>query len=48
MSSLLASVFVTKFTCTNLADKFSAASLLNYGVVIYLSWLWSVILFTVL
>ena len=31
------SVFVTKFTWDNLAVKFSAVSLLNSGVVIYLS-----------
>ena len=31
------SVFVTKSACANLAAKFSAVSLLNSGVVIYLS-----------
>ena len=41
------SVFVTKFACANLAAKFSAVSLLNSGVVIYLSWIWSVILFSI-
>ena len=33
------SVFVTKFACANLAAKCPAISLLNFGVVIYLSWL---------
>ena len=37
VSLLSKSVFVTKFACANLAAKFSAVSLLNYGVVIYLS-----------
>ena len=41
------SIFVTKFAFGNLTAKFSAASLLNSGVVIYLSWLWLVILFSV-
>ena len=31
------SVFITKFACANLALKFSVASLLNSGVVTYLS-----------
>ena len=39
------SVFVIKFACTNLAAKFSAVSLLNSGVVIYLSWLSSLSFF---
>ena len=30
-------VFVTKFACANLVAKRSAVSLLNFGVVIYLS-----------
>ena len=42
------SVFVIKFACFNLAAKFSAVSLLNSGVVIYLPWLWSVSLFSIL
>ena len=33
------SVFVIKFACPNLALKTLAAKELNYGVVIYLSWL---------
>ena len=41
------SVFVTKSACTNLASKFSFVSLLNSGVVIYLSWFWSVISFSI-
>ena len=41
------SVFVTKFACSNLALKTSAAKVLNSGVVIYLSWLWSVRFFSV-
>ena len=39
------SVFVIKFWCANLALKTSVESLLNSGVVIYLSWLWSVYFF---
>ena len=41
------SVFVTKFACANLALKTSAAKVLNSGVVIYLSWLWSVSFFSI-
>ena len=40
-------VFVTKFACANPASKNSPESLLNSGVVIYLSWLWSVSLFSI-
>ena len=40
------SVFVTKLTCFYLAAKFSAVSLLNSGVVIYLPWSWSVSVFS--
>ena len=40
------SVFVIKFACANLALKTSAAKVLNSGVVIYLSWLWSVSFFS--
>ena len=39
-------VFATKFTCFNPALK-TAATLLNSGVVIYLSWLWLLSLFSV-
>ena len=41
------SVFVIKFACANLALKASAARILNYGVVIYWSWLWSVSFFSI-
>ena len=41
------SVFVTTFTSANLALKASAAKALNSGVVIYLSWLWSVSFFSI-
>ena len=41
------SVFVIRFACANLAAKFSADNLLNSGLVIYLSWQWSVIFFSV-
>ena len=40
------SVFVIKFACANLALKTLAAGVLTSGVVIYLSWLWSLILFS--
>ena len=40
-------VFAIKFTCDNLALKTSAANLLNSGVVIYLSWLWLLSLFSI-
>ena len=40
------SVFVIKFACANFALKTSAAELLSSGVVIYLSWLWSVSFFS--
>ena len=40
------SVFVIKFAYANLAAKFSAANLLNSGVVIYLSCLWAVSFFS--
>ena len=36
------SVFVIQFASANLALETSAAKVLNSGVVIYLSWLWSV------
>ena len=41
------SVFVNKFACENLALKKSAAKVLNSGVVIYLSWLWLLSLFSI-
>ena len=41
------SVFLIKFACANLALKILAAEVLNSGVVIYLSWLWSVRFFSV-
>ena len=40
------SVLVIKFACANLALKTLAAKVLNSGVVIYLSWLWSVSFFS--
>ena len=42
----LKSVFVIKFACANLALKTSAAKVLNCGVVIYFTWLWSVSFFS--
>ena len=48
LDSLLSkSVFVTKFACTSLALNTSAANLLNSGVVIYSSCLWSVGFFSI-
>ena len=41
-------IFTTKFACANLALKPSVAKVLNSGVVIYLSWLWSVTFFLIL
>ena len=41
------SVFATKCACFNLTAKFSAVSLLNSGVVIYVSWLWSASFFSI-
>ena len=41
------SVFVIKFACANLGLKTLAAKVLNSGVVIYLSWLWSVRFFAI-
>ena len=41
------SFFVTKFACASLAVKLSAVSLLNSGLVMYLSWLWLVIFFLI-
>ena len=39
-------VFVIKLACANLALKTVAAEALNSGVLIYLSWLWSVSFFS--
>ena len=47
VSLLSNSVLVTKLTCFNLAAKFSDVILLNSGVVINLSLLWSEIFFSV-
>ena len=44
---LLKFVLVTKFACDNLALKTSAAKVLSSGVVIYLSWLWLLSLFSI-
>ena len=38
---------VAKFACADLAAKFFGVSLTNSGVVIYLSWLWSVNFFSI-
>ena len=38
-------VFVIKFACVNLALKSLTAKVLKSGVVIYLPWVWSLILF---
>ena len=36
-----------KFACFDLKSKISAVNLLNSGAVIYLSWSWSVIFFSI-
>ena len=41
------SVFLIKLACANLALKTSLAKVLNSEVVIYLSWLWSLSLFSI-
>ena len=41
------SVFVIKLACANLALKTSAAKVLNSWVIIYLSWLWFLSLFSI-
>ena len=41
------SVFVIKFACATLSLKISAVNLLNSWVSTYLSWLWSVSLFSI-
>ena len=40
-------VLFTKFACFNLAAKLSVVNLLKSGVLIYLSWLRPVILFSI-
>ena len=40
-------VFVIKFACAILILKTSVVNLLNSGVVIYLSWLWLLTLFSI-
>ena len=45
-SLLSKSVFVTKFAWANRVLKTLAAKVLNSGIVIYLSWLWSLSLFS--
>ena len=40
-------LLVAKFACANLAANVSAVNLFNSVVVIYLSWLWSVTLFSI-
>ena len=47
LKKLAISILVAKFACVHLAAKFPANSLLNSGVVIYLSWSWSVIFFSI-
>ena len=42
------SVSLTTFACLNLAAKCSDSNLLNSGVVVYSSWLWSVVFFSIL
>ena len=44
-AKLVISILLAKFACFNLAANFSDVKLLNSGVVIYLSWLWSIIFF---
>ena len=41
------SVFVMKLACASLVLKISATKVLNSGVIIYLSWLWSVRFFPI-
>ena len=41
------SFLLAKFACFNLAAKFSDVNLLNSGIVIYLSLVWSVIFFSI-
>ena len=45
--ALSKSVFATKFACAYVALKTSATKVLNSGVVIYLSWLWLLSLFSI-
>ena len=44
---LAISPLLDKFACFNLAAKYSDVNWLNSEVVIYLSWLWSVVFFSV-
>ena len=46
-TKLAISLLLAKFACFNLAAKFYDVNLLNSGVVIYLSWLRSIIFFSV-
>ena len=46
-SLALKSVFVIKFACTILALNKLVAKVLNFEVSVYLSWLWSVSLFSI-
>ena len=41
-TKLAKSLFLAKFDCFSLAVKFSDVNLLNYWIVIYLPWSWSV------
>ena len=47
LTKLAISLLPAKFDCLNLVVKFSDVNPLNSGVVIYLSWLWSVIFFSI-
>ena len=47
LQKLAISLLLAKFAFTNLAAEFSAVHLLNFGLVIYLSWSWSVIFFSI-
>ena len=42
-TTLAVSSLLAKFSSFSLALKLPAANVLNYGVVIYLSWVWSAI-----
>ena len=46
-TKLAISFLLAKFACFNLAAKFYDVKLFNSGVVIYLSWLWSIIFFSI-
>ena len=47
ISLLSKSIFLTKFACASLAAEFSVVNLVNYEVVIYLPWSWSVTVFSI-